>query len=120
MLSRLDLRGYAGDFTAALSVSALALPSEGDDASDPVAAVREIVADVRARGDAALRELTARFDGCEIDDLRVPTAEVRAALDAASPELRAALEYAARRDRRVPRGAADPDRRPRTERRPPP
>ena len=95
MLSRLDLRGYAGDFTAALSASALALPSEGDDASDPVAAVREIVADVRARGDAALRELTERFDGCEIDDLRVPTAEVRAALDAASPELRAALEYAA-------------------------
>ena len=57
--------------------------------------MREIVADVRAHGDRALRELTERFDGCRIDELRVPPADVRAALDAAAPELRSALEYAA-------------------------
>ncbi len=33
--------------------------------------VAEIVARVRTDGDAALRELTARFDGVEIDELRV-------------------------------------------------
>ena len=87
MLERLDLRGFDGDLTVAL-----APPHPGD---EPVAAVREIVADVRAHGDRALRELTERFDGCRIDELRVPPADVRAALDAAAPELRSALEYAA-------------------------
>jgi histidinol dehydrogenase len=38
--------------------------------------VRAIIADVRAHGDAAIRELTRRFDGVELDDLRVPPAEV--------------------------------------------
>jgi histidinol dehydrogenase len=57
--------------------------------------VREIIAAVRARGDEALREYTERFDGCAVDDLRVPSAEVEVALEQASPELRAALEYAA-------------------------
>ncbi len=61
--------------------------------------MRAILADVRARGDAAVRELTARFDGCEIDDARVPAGELRAALDTAAPELRAALEVAADRIR---------------------
>ena len=36
----------------------------GAPATSRSTAVREIVADVRARGDAALRELTERFDGC--------------------------------------------------------
>lgn len=88
MLARLDLRGFTGDL-----VAALARPDDGD--AEPIAAVREIIASVRERGDAALRELTERFDGCAIDDLRVPDADVRAALDAATPEVRAALDYAA-------------------------
>ena len=46
-----------------------------------------------------MRDLTERFDGCRIDDPRVPPAELRAALDAAAPELRAALELAAERIR---------------------
>jgi histidinol dehydrogenase len=57
--------------------------------------VREIIAAVRARGDDALREYTKRFDGCSVDDLRVPPSEVEAALEGASPDLRSALEYAA-------------------------
>jgi len=52
------------------------------------------MADVRARGDVALRELTERYDRATIDDLRVPLAEVRAALDALDPKVRAALEVA--------------------------
>ena len=62
----------------------------------PIEEVRALLADVRARGDEALRELTARFDGAEIDDLRVPPAEVAAALDAIDPAVRAALEVAHR------------------------
>ena len=57
-------------------------------------AVREIVAAVADRGDSAVREYTERFDGVAIDELRVPPAEVQAALDATPAPLRAALESA--------------------------
>ncbi len=59
MLTRLDLRGRTGDDLA----SALARP-DADGGDGPLDAVREIIADVRKRGDDALRDLTARFDGC--------------------------------------------------------
>ena len=58
--------------------------------------VRALLADVRARGDEALRELTERYDGARIDELRVPDHVVRAGLDTIAPELRAALEVALR------------------------
>ena len=35
------------------------------------AAVDAVLAEVRQRGDAALREYTRRFDGVELEDLRV-------------------------------------------------
>jgi histidinol dehydrogenase len=87
MLSRLDLRGTDADRATALARRVQEDPGSVD-------AVREIVADVRARGDHALRELTERFDGCRIDDLRVPEKEMLAALDEAPASLRAALDYA--------------------------
>ncbi|MGA2869351.1 MAG: SPFH domain-containing protein, partial [Verrucomicrobiota bacterium] len=40
------------------------------------AKVAAILADVRARGDAAVRELTKKFDGCDPDPLIVPAAEL--------------------------------------------
>jgi histidinol dehydrogenase len=87
MLARLDLRGFDGDLAAALARPA------SDDAG-VLDAVRAILDDVRARGDDALREYTERFDGCRIDELRVPPDEIAAALTGATDELRAALEYA--------------------------
>jgi histidinol dehydrogenase len=95
VLSRLDLRGCAD------LAGALARPSDASDAPDDGAleSVRAIIADVRARGDEAVRELTARFDGCALDDLRVSPRDVKAALDAAPYDLRAALEVAAARIR---------------------
>lgn len=60
----------------------------------PIEEVRALLADVRARGDEALRELTERFDGARIDELRVPDAEVKAALEDIPADLRAALEVA--------------------------
>ena len=53
MLRRLDLRGPLGDLAVVLP-----RPSTADDG--PLDAVRAIVADVRDRGDMAIRELTAR------------------------------------------------------------
>lgn len=60
-----------------------------------MAAVKEILADVRARGDEAVRDLTERFDGTRPDALRVPAAEIAAARDDLDPELLAAIEHAA-------------------------
>ena len=53
-----------------------------------------MLADVRERGDVALRELTERFDGARIDALRVPDEQVKAALEEIPAALRAALEVA--------------------------
>ncbi len=60
-----------------------------------MAAVKEILADVRARGDEALADLTERFDGVRPPHLRVPAEEIAAAPGALDPELRDALERAA-------------------------
>jgi histidinol dehydrogenase len=89
VLNRLDLRG-ASDPTAGLP-----RPTVDDDG--PVAAVREILAEVRARGDAALVELTARFDGVHLERLRVPARDLQAALAGTPRDLREALELARNR-----------------------
>lgn len=65
-------------------------------ATDPAVerAVAAIVADVRARGDDALRELTRRFDGVQLEAIEVPSEAGAAALEALDPTIRAALEQA--------------------------
>lgn len=60
-----------------------------------VASAREIVADVRARGDEALRDYSKRFDGVELGCLRLPQEALDGALDAVDESFRAALEKAA-------------------------
>jgi histidinol dehydrogenase len=87
MLARIDLRGLPGDLRAALARS----PGAG---ADVAAAVAGIVAAVRARGDEAVREFTERFDGCRLDDFRVPAAECSAARDRTDPDVIVALEFA--------------------------
>jgi len=64
------------------------------------ASVREILDAVRQRGDAALIELTERFDGVRPEALRVPVRQLDAALEALDPELRAIFEAAAANVRR--------------------
>ena len=64
--------------------------------------VASILADVRARGDAALLEYTARFDGVNaaaVAELEIPRRDLLAALDLISPAQRSALEAAAERVR---------------------
>ncbi|HWF22278.1 MAG TPA: histidinol dehydrogenase [Acidimicrobiales bacterium] len=86
-LRRIDLRGITGDLR-----SALPRPHDEQERSSEV--VAEIIADVKARGDAAIRGLTERFDHVVLDDLRVPAAEILAAQERVSPELRVALQVA--------------------------
>ena len=61
--------------------------------------VKAIIADVRERGDAALFELTARFDRLEldVDSLEVTTAEIETAMTQVSAESLMALQLAADR-----------------------
>ena len=64
-------------------------------------AVRRILRDVRVRGDAALRDWSARLDGFPADaPLRVPDEQLASALEALPAPEREALELAAERIRR--------------------
>jgi histidinol dehydrogenase len=88
VLRRVDLRGSG---TADLRAR---LPRPAAQAEPPVDEVRAVLAEVRDRGDDAVRSLIRRFDGVEVDELRVPTAEVAAALDRIPARLRLSLEAA--------------------------
>lgn len=87
MLNRLDLRGFTGDLRARL-------PRPQAATNLPVEAVQGILSEVRTGGDAAVLALTEKFDGVRPESLRVPQAEVDAALEAIPPLLREALEAA--------------------------
>ncbi|WP_019834463.1 histidinol dehydrogenase [Sphingomonas sp. PR090111-T3T-6A] len=69
--------------------------------ADVSAAVSEILADVRARGDAAVAERTLKFDGHDLaqSGWEIDKATRRAALDGLEPKLREAIELAAERIR---------------------
>ena len=64
--------------------------------------VADILADVQQRGDAAVLDYTARFDGLSADSvsaLELTQAELKAAFDAIPQDQRQALEFAAARVR---------------------
>jgi histidinol dehydrogenase len=66
----------------------------------PEEAVRRILKDVRERGEAGLRDWSARLDGFPADaPIRLPDRELAAALEALDAPTRAALEAAAGRIR---------------------
>ncbi|MEP6999196.1 MAG: histidinol dehydrogenase [bacterium] len=72
--------------------------SSDDDTRERTAA---ILADVRNRGDSALRALATQFDGVHLDSLEVPMSRCATALDALDPTLRRVMERSARNIRRV-------------------
>ena len=78
--------GFEQDFVALLGM-------KREDSPDVDAIVAGIIADVRARGDAAVLELTAKFDRMELtaDQLRFSDAEIEAECAKVSAEDRAAL-----------------------------
>jgi len=60
--------------------------------------VRDIVeaalADIEARGDVALREMSNKFDGWDRDDYRLSQAEIDACVNSLSPQERKDIEFA--------------------------
>ena len=73
--------------------------SARDEEEDVSRVVGEIIADVRARGDSALIELSARFDRVTLtaESLRVPQREIDDAYRHADDEVKSALSLAASR-----------------------
>jgi histidinol dehydrogenase len=72
-----------------------AVAMAGDDERENT--VRQIIADVRRRGDAALFEYTQKFDGVKLDSLEVSAEQVERAYREVDKELISALELAAAR-----------------------
>ncbi|SDD43077.1 histidinol dehydrogenase [Ruegeria marina] len=77
------------------------LAAKREDSPDVDAVVAEIIADVRARGDDAVIELTQRFDRVTLtpDSLRFSPDEIARAMEQVTPDDRTALELAAERIR---------------------
>ncbi|WP_106743737.1 histidinol dehydrogenase [Yoonia maritima] len=75
------------------------LGAKREDSPDVDHIVADIIADVRARGDAAVLELTAKFDRLELtpETMRFSATEIEAECAKVSNEDRAALELAAER-----------------------
>jgi histidinol dehydrogenase len=96
-MTRIDLRGR----TLTAAQLRTALPRGGVDVDSVVPTVRPIVDDVAARGAAAALEYGEKFDGVRPDAVRVPVAELDAALSRLDPNIRAALEVAIDRTRAV-------------------
>jgi histidinol dehydrogenase len=86
------------DFSAGF---AALLAAKREDAPDVDAVVAGIIADVRARGDAAVIELTRQFDQQTLTaaELRFSPGEIAAECAKVSPDDRAALEMSAERIR---------------------
>jgi histidinol dehydrogenase len=96
MPQRLDARdaGFAAAFAALVA-------NRRESDADVSADVAAIIAAVRARGDAAVAELTVKFDRVDlaVQGWRIPASALDAALDGLDPDLRAALDMAATRIR---------------------
>lgn len=92
------LTSSARDFETAFTAL---LGAKREDSPDVDAVVAGIIADVRARGDAAVIELTSKFDRLDLtpESMRFSPAEIAQAIEQVSDEDRAALELAAKRIR---------------------
>lgn len=75
------------------------LAAKREDSPDVDKIVREIIADVRKRGDVVLKELAKKFDRADLDKtgIAVSGADIKAAYRASDPKTVAALEFARER-----------------------
>ncbi|MGW4883570.1 histidinol dehydrogenase [Streptomyces murinus] len=100
MISRIDLRGDALPEGPALRDL---LPRADFDVQAALEKVRPICEDVHHRGDAALIDFAAKFDGVRLESVRVPAQALADALAGLDADVRAALEESIRRARLVHR-----------------
>ena len=84
--------GFERDFAAFLT-------TKREASEDVNAAVKAIISEVVARGDAALKDYSLKFDALDFDrvPMRVTSEELDAALAGIDPKIREALELAAER-----------------------
>ena len=97
MIRRIDLRGQRPGPDRLRGV----LPRAALDVEAALDVVRPLCDEVRSRGAAAVRDLTRRLDGVDLETTRVPQPALAEALDRLDPAVRAALEEATRRARLV-------------------
>ena len=97
MLTRLDLQAGLPRRAALRGL----LPRAAVDVASVTATVEPIVADVRARGEAAVTDATQRFDGVTLTSIKVDASELARALETLDPQVRSALEVAIARVRQV-------------------
>lgn len=67
----------------------------GADIDDVISAVEPIIADVKARGDAALKGYAQKFDGASLETIKVTPKEFEAAEARLDADLRAAIKHCA-------------------------
>ena len=84
-------------FDSAKSVLSRQVPLESY--PDLEVGVRQIISDVRSKGDAALLDYTRRFDGVELSALEVTKKQIESAYREVDSELLSALKLAAERIR---------------------
>ncbi|MGH3736867.1 MAG: histidinol dehydrogenase [Micromonosporaceae bacterium] len=94
MLTRIDLTESTADPRGMLPRAQL-------DVTAAIEKIRPVVEAVAEHGGAAVRDATRRFDGVELDTLRVPAAALTAAAEALDPAVRDALRVAIERTRKV-------------------
>jgi histidinol dehydrogenase len=94
VLTTTDLRGSTTD-------PRTVLPRAAVDVGAAAEQIQPILAGVRDRGLPAVLEATARFDGVELTDVRVPKQHLHDALEALDPAVREALETSIARARKV-------------------
>jgi histidinol dehydrogenase len=92
VIRRIDLRGAAGpvDYRAVVPRAELDVETAGH-------AIRPVLEAIRTRGVEAVLEYGRQFDGVDLDDVAVPPAALRQALDELDPAVRAGLEESIRR-----------------------
>src|SRR5918993_1174717 len=88
MLRTIDLRGTRPSPSELLAL----VPRAATDVSAALESARTLIDDVRAGGEAALLDQAERFDRVRPVAVRVPAAELAAALEALAPDIRSAVE----------------------------
>jgi histidinol dehydrogenase len=99
VLATIDLRGLVAD-GAGLDYRRV-VPRAAVDVDAALGVVRPVCDDVAARGEAALREYSERFDRVVPASFRVPESALAASVEHLDPELRAAFEVSIARRREV-------------------
>ena len=78
-----------------LNISRAAIQQQATSA-EVTATVKAIIEDVIARGDAAVREYTEKFDGCKLDTFEVAEAAIDTAVNEVCPEFIGVMKRAAK------------------------